>query len=282
MDRRSFLQRTGALVAGGLAWSRAGYPALASAADGHLSHIGVQLYTLRSILGDDFAGTLEQIAGVGYKNLEFAGYYGHTPADVRKILDDLGLKARSGHFGMPMVQENPDTIIEGAVTLGMEYVVVPALPTAMRADLDAYKTAAAAFNELGEKCKEAGVRFGYHNHGFEFEELDGVLPYDVLLDETDPQLVVMELDLAWIEHAGKDPLAYFERHPGRFPLWHLKDIDEEGELANVGAGRIDFPAIFAKAEQAGLHYGIVEHDRPGDDPVASIAASYAYLDDILG
>ncbi len=92
----------------------------------------------------------------------------------------------------------------------------------------------------------------------------------------------MELDLAWIENAGQDPLAYFERNPGRFPLWHVKDIDEEGELANVGAGRVNFPAIFAKAEQAGLQYGIVEHDRPGDDPVASIAASYAYLDDILG
>lgn len=279
MNRRSFLQRTGAVVAGGLAWSRLGHAAVARP---DMSNIGVQLYTLRSILSDDFSGTLERVAGVGYENLEFAGYYDHRPAEIRRILDDLGLKARSGHFGLNDFREDADAVFEGAATLGMDYAVVPSLPSEMRADLDAYKTVAETFNQLGETAKAAGLQFGYHNHSFEFEEMDGRLPYDVLLDETDADLVAMELDLAWIVHAGYDPLAYFERYPGRFHLWHVKDLTDEDELANVGSGRIDFPAIFDRAELSGLRYGIVENDRPGDDPIGAIAASYAYLNDLLG
>ena len=264
-------------MAGGLAWSRIGYAAPVS---DHLSHVGVQLYTLRSLLSEDFPGTLQQIADIGYIHLEFAGYYGHEPTQIKQWLDDLGLAARSGHFGMPMVQRNLEGVLEGAMTLGMEYVIVPALPSAMRESVDDYKKAAASFNMVGEQCREAGLQFGYHNHGFEFEEMDGTVPYEILMDETDAELVAMELDLAWIENAGHDPLAWFDRYPGRFPLWHVKDITEGGEIADVGKGRVDFPTIFAQAEKAGLHYAIVEHDRP-EDPIASITASRSHLDEIL-
>ncbi|MEX2400935.1 MAG: sugar phosphate isomerase/epimerase [Rhodothermales bacterium] len=279
MDRRSFLQRTGAVLAGGMAWSRIGYAGVARA---DLSNIGVQLYTLRSIIGDDVVGTLEDIYRIGYRNLEFAGYYGHSPLEMKQIIDDIGLHARSGHFGLNDFQEDADAVLEGAATLGMEYAIVPSLPGSMRSDIDAYKSVAQTFNELGEKAREYDIQFGYHNHSFEFEEIDGQIPYDVLLDETDDDLVAMELDLAWIVNAGHDPLAYFNRNPGRFHLWHVKDLTTDGELANVGSGRIDFPTIFDHADQSGLRYGIVEHDRPGRDPVAAIANSFMYLSDILG
>ena len=275
MNRRSFLQCTSAAFVGGLAWNRV------SLADADLSNVGVQLYTLRDLMAADFPGTLKRVADVGYPNVEFAGYYEREPADIRKMLDDLGLKAVSGHFGMRELRENPDAIIEGAHTLGMSYVVLPALGRGGPEGIDRYKSAAAFFNEFGAKVKEAGMQFGYHNHSFEFEEIDGVVPYDILLDETDADLVAMELDLCWIVNAKHDPLAYFERYPGRFHLWHVKDLTTEGELADVGKGDIDFPAIFAQAKKSGLRYAIVEHDRP-DDPVTSITTSLAYLRENLG
>lgn len=278
MDRRTFLHRTAAFAAGGLAWTRLGHAGTVRA---DMADIGLQLYTLRSVLADDFAGTLERVADVGYVNLEFAGYYDHSPAEIKGMLDDLGLVARAGHFGLGELEDDAGAVIDGAATLGMEYVIVPSLPGELRSSLDGYRSVASTFNELGEQCREAGLQFGYHNHSFEFEAVDGQLPYDILLDETDEDLVVMELDIAWITNAGQDPLAYFDRYPGRFHLWHVKDITEGGELADVGDGRIDWPTLFEHAEQSGLRYGIVEHDRPGDDPVASIAASYAYLDGVL-
>lgn len=253
----------------------------ANVGNADMSNIGLQLYTVRSILADDFAGTLGRLAEVGYVNLEFAGYYDHPPAEIRQLLDDLGLRARSGHFGLGDMREDADAVLDGAATLGMEYVIVPSLPGDVRSSLDAYRSVAAEFNEYGEQCRAAGLQFGYHNHSFEFEAIDGQLPYDILLDEADADLVAMELDIAWIVNAGQDPLAYFQRNPGRFHLWHVKDITEGGDLADVGAGRVDWPTLFDHAEESGLRYGIVEHDRPGDDPIASIAASYEYLDSIL-
>ena len=243
-----------------------------------LDRIGVQLYTVRSLMEKDVAGTLEQVAAVGYDEVEFAGYYGHRPAEVREMLDGLGLTAPAVHVGLGILHDDLDATLEAAQAIGHEYLVCPWLPVNERS-IDHYKAHAAFFNEVGARCKEAGIQFAYHNHEFEFDVTDGQVPYDVLLDETDADLVQMELDLFWIAKGGHDALAYFERNPGRFPLCHVKDMADGETMVAVGQGNIDFSRIFAHHEQAGLVHYFVEHDNP-DDPMASITASYNHLKDL--
>ena len=281
MNRRAFMYHIGAF-AGGLTLGPLGFRAIQNARPALAlpGKTGVQLYTLRSLMSD-VAGTLKQVADIGYEYVELAGYADLEPAEFKQILDDLGLTACSGHFGARLFQEDADAVIEGAKTLGMTYVIVPSLGRQQRTSIDGFKTAAAWFNEWGEKCKAAGLQFGYHNHSFEFEEIDGQLPYKILLDETEPDLVKMQLDLCWIVNAGHDPLVYFERDPGRYPLCHVKDLDAEKKMTDVGQGVIDFPRIFAKSEQAGLEYFIVEHDHP-EDPIKSIETAMAYLREVDG
>lgn len=244
-----------------------------------LDRIGVQLYTLRSLLAEDFEGTIEQVAAIGFNEVEFAGYYDRSPEDVKALLDRVGLVAPSAHIGMNLFEEDADAVIAAAQTIGHHYLIIPWLAPPQRESIDLYKQHATFFNEVGQKCKDAGLQLAYHNHEFEFTETDGQIPYDVLLEETDPNLVVMQLDLFWIAEAGQDPLAYFERYPGRFPLCHVKDRTAEGEMVSVGEGAIDFATIFAQSEQAGLEHYVVEHDNP-EDPMASITASYNYLKDL--
>lgn len=297
MDRRSFLGRSlGALGAfallpevctdgetgQGSGTARPGPPTpLAESAAGKigtgaLSRIGLQLYTVRSLMAEDVGRTLETVAGVGYREVEFAGYYDRQPADLRAALDRLGLTAPSTHVGLGPLRDRLAEILDEAATLGHRYVVLPSLPAGERETLDDYRRLADEMNRIGEACRAADVQFGYHNHAFEFERIDGEVPFDVLLAHTDPELVAIELDIFWILDGGEDPLAYFEAHPGRFHLCHVKDRTVDGEMVDVGAGVIDFPGIFGRAEQAGLVHYFVEHDEPGD-PVASIRASYQYL-----
>ena len=293
MDRRRFIW-TGALALGGLAAAGcesdsapapgAGTAADTEAADGGVTmeQVGVQLYTLRDLLQEDTDGTLAQVAQAGYSNVETAGTYGHDAGAFREMLDRHGLAAPAGHYGLDTLRgENRARTIETARTLGHTYVVTPWIDEAERMSLDDYRRVAAEFNEIGRAVQEAGMQYAYHNHDFEFETMDGGVGYDVLLAETDPDVVDMELDLFWIVEGGYDPLAYFEQHPGRFPLWHVKDRTTDGEMVNVGAGAIDFAEIFAHAEQSGLEFAIVEHDRP-EDPLASIRTSYDHVAELVG
>lgn len=243
---------------------------------GSLSRVGLQLYTVRSLMAEDVPGTLETVAGIGYREVEFAGYFDRTPAQLRTLLDDLGLAAPSTHVGLESFRDQLPELLDAAATLGHRYLVLPSLPPRERQSLDDYRRLADEMNRFGTACRAAGVRFGYHNHDFEFERIDGEVPFDVLLAHTDPELVAFELDLFWTIHAGSDPLAYFEAHPGRFHLCHVKDRTADGEMVDVGAGVIDFSGIFARSEQAGLIHYFVEHDSPAD-PVASIRASYTHL-----
>ncbi|WP_456430202.1 sugar phosphate isomerase/epimerase family protein [Rhodocaloribacter sp.] len=281
MNRRYFL-RASAAALGGLALTGCTREnpddARETTTPGHrLERIGLQLYTVRTLMEQDFTGTLEKVAEIGYKEVEFAGYFGHGPEDVKALLGRLGLAAPSTH--VPLTALAPDALdatVANAVAMGHRYVVMAWLAEDQRASLDAYRRHAELFNRAGEACREAGLQFAYHNHDFEFVDIDGVRPYDLLLAETDPNLVKMELDLYWITKAGADPLAYFERHPGRFPLCHVKDMAGGGEMTEVGAGTIDFATLFAHAGEAGLTHYFVEHDHPAD-PLASITASFAYL-----
>lgn len=285
MDRRRFLQTSTGLALGSLAWMSAGCAsdadptqtgAASSTGATQLSTIGVQLYTVRSLMKDDFEGTLQSVADIGYDEVEFAGYYDRSPSEVKALLNEFGLAAPSTHVPLGPLRNDLDGVIKTAQAIGHEYVICPWLPEEERGSIAGYRELAQSFNEVGGQMQDAGLQFGYHNHDFEFESIDGTLPYDVLLKETDPQRVTMEFDLYWIVEAGYDPLAYFKEYPGRFALSHVKDRTSEGNMVAVGDGAIDFASIFAQSEQAGLQKYIVEHDNP-EDPLASIRTSYTYL-----
>ena len=195
-------------------------------AAGTLDRIGVQLYTLRGDMEKDFEGTLARVAAVGYKDVEFAGYFGRSAADVRRILDSNGLRAPASHVGTPAaLTKDWEKTLADAKVAGHDYLVVAWLTEEERRTLDAYRKHADLFNKAGETAKKAGVRLAYHNHDFEFVPMEGKLPYDILLERTDPSLVAMELDLFWIKKGGQSPQVYFDRHPGRFELVHVKDMD---------------------------------------------------------
>jgi sugar phosphate isomerase/epimerase len=269
-SRREFLA---ALVA--LASSAAGGRGVAQA--GRLAPIGVQLYTVRTLLERDFEGTLAAVAAIGFREVEFAGYHGRTPQAVRAALGRAGLAAPSAHVTIEAVRDELPRVLEGAQVMGHRHVVVAWLPEPQRT-LDGYRAAADLFNRVGQQTGAAGIRFAYHNHAFEFARLDGRMPYDVLLERCDPHYVAFEMDLYWISKGGQDPVAYFARWPGRFPMVHVKDSTgpPDHRMVDVGAGSIPWKAIFARREQAGIRHYFVEHDEP-PDPLASVRRSYEYL-----
>lgn len=278
MHRRTFLQSSVAAL-GGLATFG---PALAMSRSDIPTRLGVQLYTLRDIFPDDFVGVLEAVKRIGYDEVEFAGYHEREPKAVRAVLDDIGLTAPAAHVPIDFLRDDLDGVLETAHVVGHAYVVLPWLMEDQRPDsLDGYRRLAEELNGWGERAQAAGVQMAYHNHDFEFETFGGDMPgYDAMLRETDPDLVDFEMDLYWVTEAGYDPIAYIERYPGRFSLFHVKDRALNGEMRPVGGGDIDFGRIFDHAEQAGLQHAFVEHDHPGDAPLDSIAASYAYLDSL--
>lgn len=248
-----------------------------------LETIGVQLYTVRSLMAEDVAGTLDAVAEIGYDEVEFAGYFGHEPAVVRAWLEASGLTAPAVHADLDAITGPAlEATLEAAAVVGHRWLVVPWIPEAMRTS-DGYREVADLLNEAGSTAAAAGVRVGYHNHAFEFDVLDGpadadggTTGYSLLLEHLDPALVDLEIDFHWSAAAGVDALELFGEHPGRFPLCHVKDITADGQMADAGAGTIDWPGLFARSEEAGLVHYFVEHDQPAD-PLASIEASYRYL-----
>jgi sugar phosphate isomerase/epimerase len=274
IDRRAFVLGISAIAA---ACSREGAPGAGSVAGE--APLGVQLYTVRNLMAMDVAATLDLVASVGFSELEFAGYFGHSPAELRRLLDASGLAPVSAHIGRAEFAADAGSVIEYAAELGHEYLVVPFLADNERS-LDDYRRHAEDFNRWGEACAEAGIQFAYHNHMFEFDETNGVIPYDLLLNETDPDLVKMELDFCWGVGAGADVLAYFDAWPGRFPLCHLKDF-ANGADVDIGDGIVDFDAVLAGAETAGMKHGFVERDLP-EDAEASIRAGYDRITPVWG
>lgn len=241
---------------------------------------GLQLYTLRDLMAQSVADTLKLVAGVGYTQLEFAGYYDKSATELKKIMDSEGLSSPSAHVPLEVMQKDLDKVIEQAVVVGHKYLVLPYLMDTDRKTIDQYKALADFLNKAGEKIQAAGMQLAYHNHDFEFVKLSNQVPYDVLLNETDAKLVQMELDLYWVVKAGHSPLELFARQPGRFPLWHVKDMDKAGAFADVGKGVIDFKPIFAKAEAAGLHHAFVERDQT-DNRVETIRQGFSALSKLL-
>ena len=271
-DRRRFLGTMGGIALGAFVPH-----ALRTTHHARLEKIGIQLYTVRDQMKADFEGTLARIAQIGYKEVEFAGYFDRSPADVRAILERTGLSAPAAHVGS-IAPDDWKASLAAANAIGHKYLVIPWIAQERRLTLDAYKRVAEDFNRAAQAARDAGVQFSYHNHDFEFQRMEGRLPFDVLLENTDPKLVQYEIDLYWITKGGQDPLEYFARWPGRVPLVHVKDSAgaPAHNMVDVGAGKIDWKRIFAKKDQAGIRHFFVEHDQPRQ-PFESIGASYRYL-----
>lgn len=250
--------------------------------------VGLELYTVRHEMEKDFEGTLAQAAAIGYKEVEISATGARTAAEIKRVVSANGLAAPAAHFSFGQVKSGWDRQIEYAKTIGTRYLVCAFLEPAERKSLDDYKRVAEAFNKAGEQCQNAGLQFAYHNHNFEFTTFDGALAYDELLRAADPKLVQMELDCYWMTRAGYDPVEYFRKHPGRFPLLHIKDM-KAGQtpttdvraggnaFTEVGRGSIDWKRIFAAANGGGLKHYFVEQDVCERPPLESAQISYEYL-----
>lgn len=310
--RRKFLQQSGtaaltALLAPNLGWAASFFEKKTA------MPIGLQLYTLGDLMITDPKGTLDKLAAIGYKELESAGsqkgnFYGYKPKEFAAMVKAAGMHWRSAHVGgapftmgqiMKMAKtaedsariqkmiekfknapkplnltDNYQQLADDAAEGGLSYLVCSSIPVAT---MDEIKAAVDVFSKTGEACKKNGVQFAYHNHQTEFDEIDGHRPFDYILNNTDSQLVKMELDLAWATKAKQDPVALFKLHPGRYPLWHVKDLDKNTmNPTEVGSGIIDFKRIFDNAKESGMKYFFVEQDQ-APQPLQNVTNSFNYL-----
>lgn len=273
--RRDFLRRS-ALVAAAMPLLKTDMLGSARPA----KKTGLALYTIRDLMGKDPSAALAGAAAIGYDWVEAADhsdrkFYGLSPKEFGKLVKKAGMEAVSSHSQIR--PENHEQMIEDAAEAGMNYIMLPSLPEDWSSSLDGYQRAADFFNKAGERCKKAGITFGFHNHQIEFKEINGRVPYDLLLENTDPKLVTFELDIAWITAAGKDPVAYFKKYPGRFEVWHMKDLTPDKLDATLGEGIIDFKPILAEAKTSGMKYWFLEQDHcRTHTPMESIAISRNY------
>jgi len=290
MKRREFIK-----VAGVSSMGIAAFPSIAGVLSPNKTSIyGLQVYTIRDALNEDFIGSLKKVADIGYKDIELFNYkegtyFKHTIAETKKILDDLGLTVKSSHISLG--RSTPEKIgtqmngwektVEDAAELGQKYIVCPYLQESERETLDDYKMYADLFNKNAEIAKKYGLKYAYHNHSFEFDEIDGEVPYEILLNRCDKGLVKFEMDMYWMEYAGKNPITFFERFPGRFPLWHVKDLSKDEDkffTTAVGDGVIDWKKLFSYSTKAGLDYFYVEQDDSKNKlPFENIKKSLNYL-----
>ncbi|HVY83780.1 MAG TPA: sugar phosphate isomerase/epimerase [Caulobacterales bacterium] len=268
-SRRSLLTGAGALT---LAACTPNQTAM-----GHSRKVGIQLYTVRAAMAQDLPGTLRRIRGIGYDEVEFAGYFNTPPADIKRLLDDIGLAAPSAHVPAAQMRDAPGPLIETAHAMGHEYLVMPWLPPEARTTLDQWRGWAEVCNRFAAQCRDAGLKFAYHNHDFEFQPIDGVLPYDVLLQNTDPQLVHFETDIYWLKKGGRDLLPFLNQHKARVTMCHAKDWRPDGSMTDVGQGQIDFAAIFA---QIPFEHYFVENDDT-TTPFESAQTSYTAMRRLL-
>lgn len=316
--RRSFLAAiagTGLLTPlGGTAAARAG-----GTAARRLERLGVQLFTIPKLFDEDFAAAMAMIAAVGYREVELfgpypfsapaaherwkavsaslglkgSGYFGRTAKQVREILDRAGLTAPSMHTDLVTLRTRLDEAAEAAHVLGHRYLGIPAIPAELRRDLDGYKRVADEFNEIGRRADRLGLRLAYHNHGYGLVELEGRIPFQVVIERTDPAVVSLEMDVYWTVAGGADPVAYLDAHPGRFRLMHVKDMAKrvrfQGDggdarqwtelfpfMADAGSGVLDLRAILSHAVKSGVQHFFLERDLTAT-PKGSLEGSFRYL-----
>jgi len=254
---------------------------------------GLALYTVRNDMGADPKGTLQKVSDAGYAYVEAAGYrdgnfYGMSPEDFKKTLNELGLIPMSTHQGS-VTMENADAMIADVKAAGFKYFVIPVPPMGMftfdRATMSmgmkgTPEELAGILTSIGKKCEAAGLKLLYHNHDFEFKKgEDGSAVIDYLLENTDPKYVNFQMDLYWVTRADRDPLEYFNKYPGRFLGWHVKDMDDQGRFAPVGKGSIDFRSILKEKKKSGMEFYLVEQDMTFDglQPLEAITMSHEGL-----
>ena len=313
-DRRNFLKHAGAFALGALLFpacntgSKEGAATEATGADttgtdqstaatGNLGAIGLQLYSVKDVIEKDLRGTLEQLGKIGYTEIEsYPGekghYFGMEPKEFAKMASDLGLNLVSSHFGSGSREGSKDNdwhratmvhhfeqLADKAAQTGQKYITCSSLSESLRKTPDDLKRTAELFNQTGETARKAGLQFAYHNHDFEFNQVGDVMMYDFLLANTDPDLVKYELDLFWVVAAGKDPVAYLEKHPNRFPLCHVKDMDKQDKSKNteVGSGSIDYPKVLKAAKDNGMKHYLVEQESFTRPSIESMRINYNYL-----
>ncbi|MBL7970368.1 MAG: TIM barrel protein [Prolixibacteraceae bacterium] len=291
-NRRDFLK----LSVAGLGLVALGPLACAPAAVDRKSFgVGLQLYTIRDAMAADVPGTLKKLSDMGFKNIELANYadgkfYGYIPSEFKKMVNDLGMDIISSHTQVEAAgisMENARKMADDHAALGVKYCIQPWVQEQDR-NVESYKKMIADWNQVGSVMKEVGIQFGYHNHNFEFANLDGIVPYyDLFMKEMDPALITMEIDFYWVSKAGQDPVEMFNKYPGRFQLFHMKDMFTKQEpyfdvikddIAPVGAGVIDFKRILAAKETAGMKYLFVEDDNQGNGkPFETLETSISNL-----
>ena len=281
--RRQFLKTVGT----GLAVTVVSNKLFAFGLPDHFSSVhrnfGLQLYTLRDDLPKDPKGVLNQVAKFGYKQVEsFEGdqgmFWGMKPSEFKRLMDDLGMKIISSHCD---INKNFEEKVEQAASIGMKYLICPYLGP--QKEMDDYKRAAETFNKRGELCKKAGIRFAYHNHDYSFTPVKGQFPQDIMMKNTEKQLVDFEMDIYWVVTAGQDPMKWFDRYPGRFRLCHIKDRKKNKPLSDkdatciLGKGEINFPRILAHGKTKGLEYNIVEQEQYETTPLEAAKEDAGYL-----
>ncbi len=271
-NRREMLAATAGVVAA------AGCATTASAQTGRVP--GVQLYTVRDSMAKDVDKTLQAIAGIGYKEVEFAGYFTHSATEIRDMLDRYGLVSPSSHVNGETVQSDPQAFVDYAAEVGHDYVTIAYMQEENRQSADDWKRWAEVCNRLGEVCRANGMRAGYHNHDFEFQAVDGVVPFEVLVSETDADLLDFEIDFFWVTEGGRDVLEVLAMAPERMTMSHIKDRNVAGHMVDVGDGEIDFAGILASPAAGSMKHCFVEHDAP-EDPFRTVAASHRVLKSIF-
>ena len=293
LSRRSFLVSAGAGLAAGSFMSRA-----------YANHhgklpLGIQLWTVKSAAEKDLEGTLRKVYAAGFREIEFAGYYGKTPAEIGKLMRDIGFSLVSTHAGAGDIAKNGDKILADAKALGLKYVVASSpgvspekekLPWEERmkaVDLSDWKWNADLFNKFGKQVKDAGLEFGYHNHSAEFKKFGDVTAFDYLFGNTDPNLVKIQLDVGWVTVAGHDPIAILEKYKGRVVSLHVKDVGKRGadgkDPASValGEGVTDWKKVLGKAQATGVKHYFYEQEEPFTRPILdSVKISGDYLSKI--
>lgn len=249
-----------------------------------MSKIGLQLYSIKELTEKDFLGTLREVGEIGYDGVEFAGFFNTPAKELKKVMDDIGLVPCGSHTAVDLLKEDLDNVIEYNLEINNPYIICPSLPKEMCDSADAYKETAQLFNEIGQKCKDNGLQFGYHNHAFEFEKFDGQYGLDILLSNTDPQLVQMELDTYWVEYAGLKSVDFMNKYSEHFKtLIHIKDMKSLEDKVNteIGKGVIDFKEIVQVAKDLGIQWYIVEQEAFDIPQLDSIKESLEYLRGIL-
>jgi sugar phosphate isomerase/epimerase len=243
--------------------------------------ISVQLYTVRDLIAKDFAVTVKQVATIGYKSVEMAGYGNlKTAAEAKKALDDAGLSVAGAHAPIEVLEKDVEKVMDENEALGSKLIICPWMPEARRKDAEGWKAVAKSLNQVGRACHERGIDFAYHNHSFEFQKFDGKSGLDILFENSEPHLVKAEIDVYWVKHGGEDPVARINKLGDRVIALHLKDMaaGDDKKFAEVGTGILDFKAILEAATKNGVHYGAVEQDNTyGKDPLESIKTSYENL-----